>query len=133
MIAALSPPTEEELEAAGPNFLQGGPTRIAFTKPSELHWSVVADKSFSAFCKKARETVVAEKKDGTPSTTLGGGGGIPIPGTSRTGGPPEAPKSCIPDPFLDNPTPAQLRDTTAELLLQAQEMHVESLFETGSV
>ena len=40
------PPTEEELEAAGPNFLQGGPTRIAFAKPSELHWSVVADKSF---------------------------------------------------------------------------------------
>ena len=48
------PPTEEELEVAGPNFLQGGPTRIAFAKPSELHWSVVADKSFSAFCKKAQ-------------------------------------------------------------------------------
>ena len=117
----------------GPNLLQGGPTRIAFAKPSELHWMVVADKSFSAFCKKAREMAVTEKKDGTPSTTLGGGGGIPIPGTSGTGGPPEAPKSCIPDPFPDNPTPAQLRDTTAELLLQAQEMHVESLFKTGSV
>ena len=127
------PPTEEELEAAGPNFLQGGPTRIAFAKPSELHWTVVADKSFSTFCKKARETADAEKKDGTPSTTLGGGGGTPIPGTSGTGEPPEAPKSCIPDPFPDNPTPAQLRDTMAELLLQAQEMHMESLFETGSV
>ena len=127
------PPTEEELEVVEPNLLQGGPTRIAFTKPPELHWTVVADKSFSAFCKKAHETAVTEKKGGTPSTTLGGGGGIPIPGTSRTGGPPEAPKSCIPDPFLDNPTPAQLRDTTAELLLQAQEMHVESLFETGSI
>ena len=76
---------------------------------------------------------VAEKKDGTPSTTSGGGGGPPIPGTSRTGGPPEAPKSCIPDPFPDNPTPAQLRDTVAKLLLQAQEMHVDSLFETGSI
>ena len=127
------PPTEEELEVAGPNLLQGGPARIAFAKPSELHWTVVADKSFSAFCKKAREMAAAEKKGGTPSTTLGGGGGIPIPGTSGTGGPPEAPKSCIPDPFPDNPTPAQLRDTTAELLLQAQEMHVESLFETGSI
>ena len=127
------PPTEEELEAAGPNLLQGGPTRITFAKPSELHWTVVVDKSFSAFCKKAREMAAAEKKGGTPSTALGGGGGIPIPGTSRTGGPPEAPKSCIPDPFPDNPTPAQLRDTTAELLLQTQEMHVESLFETGSV
>ena len=122
------PPTEEEL-----NFLQGGPTRIAFAKPSELHWSVVADKSFSTFCKKAREMPVTGKKDGTPSTTLGGGGDPPIPGTSGTGGPPEAPKSCIPDPFPDNPTPAQLRDTTAELLLQAQKMHMESLFETGSV
>ena len=127
------PPTEEELEAAGPNFLQRGPTRIAFAKPSELHWSVVADKSFSTFCKKAREMAVAEKKDGTSSTALGGGGGPPTPGTSGTGEPPEAPKSCIPDPFPDNPTPAQLRDTTAELLLQAQEMHVESLFETGSI
>ena len=126
------PPTEEELEAAGPNLLQGGPARITFAKPSELHWTVVADKSFSAFCKKAREKAVAEK-DGTPSTALGGGGGIPIPSTSGTGGPPEAPKSCIPDPFPDNPTPAQLRDTTAELLRQAQEMHVESLFETGSI
>ena len=76
---------------------------------------------------------VAEKKDGTPSTTSGGGAGPPIPGTSRTGGPPEAPKSCIPDPFPDNPTPTQLRDTMAELLLQAQEMHVESLFKTGSI
>ena len=76
---------------------------------------------------------VAEKKDGTPSTTLGGGGGIPIPGTSGTGRPPKAPKSSIPDPFPDNPTPAQLRDTMAELLLQAQEMHVESLFKTRSI
>ena len=75
----------------------------------------------------------AEKKGGTPSTTLEGGGGILIPGTSGTGRPPEAPKSCIPDPFPDNPTPAQLRDTMAELSLQAQEMHVESLFETGSI
>ena len=127
------PPTEEELEAVGPNILQGGPTRITFTKPSELYWMVVADKSFSAFCKKAHEMAAAEKKGGTPSTTLGGRGGILIPGTSGTGGPPEAPKSCIPDPFPDNPTPAQLRDTMAELLLQAQEMHVESLFETGSI
>ena len=127
------PPTEEDLEVAGPNFLQGGPTRVAFAKPSELHWSVVADKSFSTFCKKAHEMADAEKNDGTPSTTLGGGGGPPTPGTSGTGEPPEAPKSCIPDPFLDNPTPAQLRDTMAELLLQAQEMHVESLFKTGSV
>ena len=127
------PPTEEELEAAGPNLLQGGPSRIAFAKPSELHWSVVADKSFSTFCKKARERAEAEKKDGTPSTTLEGGGGPPTPGTSGTGKPPGAPKSCIPDPFPDNPTPAQLRDTTAELLLKAQEMHVESLFETGSI
>ena len=127
------PPTEEELEVARPNLLQGGPTRIAFTKPSELHWTVVADKSFSRFCKKAREMAVAGKRDGTPSTSSEGGGDPPIPGTSGTGRPPEAPKSCIPDPFPDNPTPAQLRDTTAGLLLQAQEMHVESLFETGSV
>ena len=127
------PPTEEELEAAGPNLLQGGPSRVAFAKPSELHWSVVADKSFSTFCKKACERAEAEKKDGTPSTALEGGGGPPTPGTSRTGEPPEAPKSHIPDPFPDNPTPAQLRDTTAELLLKAQEMHMESLFETGSV
>ena len=127
------PPTEEDLEVAGPNFLQGGPTRVAFAKPSELHWSVVADKSFSTFCKKARETADTGKKDGTPCTTLGGGGGPLTPGTSGTGEPPEAPKSCIPDPFLDNPTPAQLRDTMAELLLQAQEMHMESLFETGSI
>ena len=97
------PPTEEELEVVGPNLLQGGPTRIAFTKPSELHWMVVADKSFSAFCKKAREMAVAEKKDGTPSTALGGRGGIPIPGTSGTGGPPEAPKSCIPGPLPGQP------------------------------
>ena len=41
-----APPTEEELKAAGPNLLQGGPSRIAFAKPSELHWSVVADTSF---------------------------------------------------------------------------------------
>ena len=94
---------------------------------------MVADKSFSAFCKKARQKAATEKKGGSPSTTLRGGGGIPIPGTSGTGGPPEAPKSCIPDPFPDNPTPAQLRDTTEELLLKAQEMHVESLFETGSI
>ena len=39
-----APPTEEELEAAGPNLLQEGPSRIAFAKPSVLHWSVVADK-----------------------------------------------------------------------------------------
>ena len=127
------PPTEEELEAAGPNLLQGGPSRVAFTKPSELHWLVVANKSFSTFCKKARERAEAEKKDGTPSTALEGGGGPPTPGTSGTGEPPEAPKSCIPDPFPDNPTPAQLRDTMAELLLKAQEMHVESLFKTGSI
>ena len=115
------PPTEEELEAAGPNLLQGGPAKVTFAKPSELHWTVVADKSFSAFCKKAREKAATEKKSGTPSTALGGRGGVPIPGTSGTGGPPEAPKSCIPDPFPDNPTPAQLRDTMAELLCQAQE------------
>ena len=127
------PPTEEELEAAGPNLLQGGPSRVAFAKPPELHWSVVADKSFSTFCKKARERAEAEKKDGTPSTALGGGGGPPTPGTSGTGEPPGAPESCIPDPFPDNPTPAQLRDTTVELLLKAQEMHMESLFETGSI
>ena len=127
------PPTEEELEVVGPNLLQGGPTKVTFTKPSELHWMVVADKSFSAFCKKAREKAATEKKGGTPSTALRGGGGIPIPGTSGTGRPPEAPKSCIPDPFLDNPTPAQLRDTMEELLLRAQEMHVESLFETRSI
>ena len=127
------PPTEEELEVAGPNLLQGGPSRVAFTKPSELHWSVVADKSFSTFCKKARERAEAEKKDGTPSTALEGGGGPPTPGTSGTGKPPEAPKACIPDPFPDNPTPAQLRDTMAELLLKAQEMHVESLFEHRSI
>ena len=59
-------PTEEELEAAEPNLLQGGPSKIAFAKPSGLHWSVVADKSFSTFCKKARERAAAEKKDGTP-------------------------------------------------------------------
>ena len=117
----------------GPNLLQGGPAWVTFAKPSELHWTVVADKSFSAFCKKAQEKAATEKKGGTPSTALGGGGGIPIPGTSRTGGPPEAPKSHIPDPFPDNPAPAQLRDTTVELLLQAQEMHVESLFETRSI
>ena len=93
----------------------------------------MADKSFSTFCKKARERAEAEKKDGTPSTALEGGGGPPTPGTSGTGKPPGAPKSCIPDPFPDNPTPAQLRDTTAELLLKAQEMHIESLFETGSI
>ena len=81
------PPTEEELEVAGPNLLQGGPARITFAKPSELHWMVVADKSFSAFCKKAREMAAAEKKGGTPSTALGGGGGILIPGTSGTGRP----------------------------------------------
>ena len=127
------PPTEEELEAAGPNLLQGGPSKVTFAKPSELHWTVVANKSFSAFCKKAQEKAATEKKGGAPSTALGGGGGIPIPGTSGTGRPPEAPKSRIPDPFPDNPTPAQLRDTTEELLLQAQEMHVESLFETSSI
>ena len=127
------PPTEEELQVAGPNLLQGGPSRVAFTKPSELHWSVVADKSFSTFCKKARERAEAEKKDSTPSTALEGGGGLPTPGTSGTGESPGAPKSRIPDPFPDNPTPAQLRDTTAELLLKAQEMHVESLFKTGSI
>ena len=127
------PPTEEELEAAEPNLLQGGPAKVTFAKPSELHWTVVADKSFSAFCKKAREKAATEKKGGTPSTALRGRGGIPIPGTSRTGGPPEAPKSRIPDPFPDNPTPAQLRDTTEELLLRAQEMHVESLFKTRSI
>ena len=127
------PPTEEKLEVAGPNLLQGGPSRVAFPKPSEFHWSVVADKSFSTFCKKARERAEAEKKDGTLSTTLEGRGGPPTPGTSGTSEPPEAPKSCIPDPFLDNPTPAQLRDTMVELLLKAQEMHVASLFETGSI
>ena len=124
------PPTEEELEAARPNLLQGRPSRVAFAKPSELHWSVVANKSFSTYCKKARERADAEKKDGTPSTT---GGGPPTPGTSGTGEPPEAPKSNIPDSFPDNPTPVQLRDTMVELLLKAQEMHVESLFKTGSV
>ena len=82
------PPTEEELEAAGPNLLQGGPSRVAFAKPSELHWSVVANKSFSTFCKKAHERAEAEKKDGTPSTTLEGGGAPPTPGTSGTGKPP---------------------------------------------
>ena len=128
-----APPTEEELKVAGPNLLQGGPSRIAFAKPSVLHWSVVANKAFSTFCKKARERAEAEKKDGTTSTTLEGGGGPPTPGTGGTGKPPGAPKSCIPDPFPDNPTPAQLRDTTVELLLQAQEMHIESLFETGSI
>ena len=127
------PPTEEELKAAGSNLLQGGPSRIAFAKPSELHWSIVADKSFSTFCKKAHERAEAEKKDDTLSTALEGGGGPPTPGTGRTGEPPGAPKSRIPDPFLDNPTPAQLRDTMAELLLKAQEMHVESLFKTGNV
>ena len=65
------PPTEEELEVAGPNLLQGGPSRVAFAKPSKLHWSVVADKSFSTFCKKARETADTEKKDGTPLHRLG--------------------------------------------------------------
>ena len=94
---------------------------------------VVADKSFSAFCKKAHERATAEKKGVTPSTTLGGRGGIPIPSTSGTGRPPEAPKPLIPDPFPDNPAPAQLRDTTAGLLLKAQEMHMESLFKTRSV
>ena len=128
-----TPPTEEELEVAGLNLLQGGPCRIAFAKPSGLHWSVVADKSFSTFCKKARERAAAEKKDGTPSTALEGGGGPPTPGTSGAGEPPGAPKSCIPDPFPDNPTPTQLRDTMMELLFQAQEMHIESLFETGSI
>ena len=59
------PPTEEELEAVGPNLLQGGPARITFAKPSELHWTVVADKS-SAFCKKAREMAATEKKGVTP-------------------------------------------------------------------
>ena len=127
------PPTGEELEAAGPNLLHGGPAKVTFAKPSELHWTVVADKSFSAFCKKAHEKAVAKKKDDTPSTALGGRGGVPIPGISGTGGHPEAPKSCILDPFPDNPTPAQLRDTMAELLCQAQEMHVESLFKTGSI
>ena len=127
------PPTEEELEMAEPNLLQGGSSRVAFAKPSELHWSVVADKSFSTYCEKARKRADAEKKDGTPSTTSGGGGGPPTPGNSGTGEPPEAPKSSIPDPFPDNPTPAQLRDTTVELLLKAQEMHMESLFETGSI
>ena len=127
------PPTEEELKAAGPNLLQGGPSRVAFAKPSELHWSVVADKSFSTYCKKAHKRAEAEKKDGTSSTALEDGGGPPTPGTSGTGEPPDAPKSRIPDPFPDNPTPAQLRDTTAELLLKAQEMHVESLFKTGSI
>ena len=117
----------------GPNLLQGGPAKVTFAKPSELHWTVVADKSFSAFCKKSHERAATEKKGVTPSTTLGGGGGIPIPSTSGTGEPPEAPKLHIPDPFPDNPTPAQLRDTTAGLLFEAQEMHVESLFETGSV
>ena len=126
-------PTEEELEAAEPNLLQGGPSRVAFSKPSGLHWSVVADKSFSTFCKKTCERAAAEKKDGTPSTALEGGGGPPTPGTGGTGEPPGAPKSCIPDPFPDNPTPTQLRDTTTESLLQAQEMHLESLFETGSI
>ena len=116
-----------------PNLLQGGPAKVTFAKPSELHWTVVANKSFSVFCKKAQEKASTEKKGGTPSTTLRGGGGIPILSTSGTGRPPEAPKSHILDPFLDNPTPAQLRDTTEELLLQAQEMHVESLFDTGSV
>ena len=94
---------------------------------------MVADKSFSAFCKKAWEKAATEKKGGAPSTASGGGGGILIPGTSGTGGPPEDPKSHIPDPFPDNPTPAQLKDTTEELLLQAQEMHAESLFETSSI
>ena len=117
----------------GPNLLQEEPAKVTFAKPSELHWTVVADKSFSAFCKKAWEKAAMEKKGGTHSTALGGGGGIPIPGTSGTGGLPEAPKSHILDPFPDNLTPAQLRDTTAELLLQAQEMHMESLFETGSI
>ena len=127
------PPTEEELEVAGSNLLQGGPTKIIFAKPSELHWTVVADKSLSTFCKKAQEKAATEKKGGTPSTALGGGGGIPVPGTSGTGGLPEAPKSCIPDPFPDNPTPAQLRDTTTQLLLQAKDLHMESLFKTRSV
>ena len=126
-------PTEEELEAVGPNLLQGGPAKVTFAKPSKLHWMVVADKSFSAFCKKARERAALEKKGVTSSTTLGGRGGIPIPSTSGTDGPPEAPKPHIPDPFPDNPTPAQLRDTMAGLLLKAQEMHVESLFKTRSV
>ena len=93
----------------------------------------MADKSFSTFCKKACERAEAEKKDGTPSTALEGGGGPPTPGTSGTGEPPGAPKSCIPDPFSGNPAPTQLRDTMAELLLRAQEMHIESLFETGSI
>ena len=128
-----APPTEEELKAAEPNLLQGGPSRIAFTKPSGLHWSVVADKSFSAFCKKAHERAAAEKKDSTPSTALGGRGGPPTPSTGGTGEPPGAPKSRIPDPLPENLIPAQLRDTTVELLFQAQEMHIESLFETGSV
>ena len=47
-----APPTEEELEVAEPNLLQGGPSRIAFAKPSGLHWSVVADKAFSTYCQK---------------------------------------------------------------------------------
>ena len=127
------PPTEEELEAAEPNLSQGGPSRIAFAKPSGLHWSVVADKAFSTHCQKAHERAAAESKDATPSTALGGRGGPPTTGTSGTGKPPEAPKSRIPDPFPDNPTPDQLRDTTAELLFEAQKMHLESLFETGSV
>ena len=39
---------------------------MTFTKPSELHWTVVANKSFSAFCEKAREKAATEKKGGTP-------------------------------------------------------------------
>ena len=67
------------------------------------------------------------------STRDGGGGGLPNPGLGGGGEPSGVPKSRIPDPFPDSPTPQQLRDTTDELLRSIQKMHVDSLYETASV
>ena len=150
-------PTEEKMEAVGETFIKATMIRIQVASPLPLHWTIMAEKKLQDFLNETMEEANSKKqasKLSNPSANKGDGKADPPKGGGRVGttqanihaeqkGNKEDPTGAAmggggvnvatPPPFSCTLSDEEVATAVHELLEQAHQIHIKSLYETGSV
>ena len=147
----------EKMEATGEAFIKSMMSRIQVALPLPLHWTIMAEKKPQDFVKEIMEEANRKKqvsKPSDPSANKGDGKADPHKGGGRVGttqvdihvepkGDKEDATSAAvgggganvaaPPPFPCTLSDEEVATAVHQLLEQVHQIHIESLYETGSV
>ena len=149
--------TEERMEVAEEAFIKSTMIRVMVALPSPLDWTIMTDKRLQDFLRETMDEEYQKKQASKPSNSSAnngdgkadpptGEGGVGTtqavihtelkgnkgdPASAPVGG--EGPNTATPLPFPCNLSDEEVVMAVRELLEQVHQIHIQSLYKTGSV